>query len=60
MANTKILDKSKKSNIKCEHCIHYGQRQNTDINGNFIMPYFCKLTNESKHYWNRCKQFEWK
>ena len=60
MANTKILDKSKKSNIKCEHCIHYEQRQSVDVNSNFIMPYFCKLTNIEKNYWNRCKQFEWK
>jgi DTW domain-containing protein YfiP len=51
--NTKPLDKTKKSNIKCEHCRFWRNHC------------YCKNTT-SKHYeaqrnyWNRCKQFEWK
>lgn len=43
------IDKTKKSNIKCEHCEHWGgwKRQVCDISG------------EAKYYYNRCKKFEW-
>ena len=43
------IDKSKKSNIKCEHCSHW------------TGWYFdkCKLTDETKMYYQRCKRFEW-
>lgn len=48
------LDKSKKSNIKCEHCKYmieagfYGEK-----------PYLCDLNSKPINYWNRCKDFEW-
>lgn len=58
--NNRPLDKSKKSNIKCEHCVNYGIRPNLVDKGGFQNPYYCKLTDHGKHYWNRCKQFEWK
>ena len=46
--NTKPIDKSKKSNIKCEHCNNWDRKH-----------CICTLTNENKNYWNRCKSFEW-
>ena len=46
--NNKPVDRTKKSNIKCEHCKHWDKKQSV-----------CTLTNEHKNYWNRCKQFEW-
>ena len=42
----KEIDKTKKSNIKCEHCEHYCDDM-------------CILISKPKHYWNRCKSFEW-
>lgn len=51
----KNVDVSKRSNIKCEHCEHYGQPK-----GNLYDDCFCKISGEKKNYWNRCKQFEWK
>ena len=47
----KPIDKSKKSNIKCEHCKHC-DRSNKDYD-------FCTISQTKKHYWNRCKKFEW-
>lgn len=47
----KTVDKTKKSNIKCEHCHYYDK----DIS-------FCCNVNsprENVNYWNRCKFFEW-
>ena len=41
------VDKSKKSNIKCEHCRFYDKG-------------YCSLSKQDKHYWNRCKDFSWK
>lgn len=45
------VDKTKKSNIKCEHCLfadcdEYGK-------------YWCSLHEMPKNYWNRCKEFMW-
>lgn len=47
--NNKPVDKTKKSNIKCEHCQHWDR-----ITG------ICSSQNATKNYWNRCKQFEWR
>lgn len=51
------VDKTKKSNIKCEHCKHIIQR-------GVVLPgqknYLCALTVKQTNYWNRCKKFEWK
>lgn len=48
MPNNRPVDKTKKSNIKCEHCKHWDEPMSD-----------CKLTNKFKWYYNRCKQFEW-
>ncbi len=58
------LDKTKKSNIKCEHCKHYGNTENRKMvynKGYFIWEELptCDLSGDAKHYWNRCKRFEW-
>ena len=50
-----LIDKDKKSNIKCEHCGHY-----VEPNGNPYENCQCGLTGQPKNYWNRCKQFEWR
>lgn len=44
----RAVDKTKKSNIKCEHCKYFSSDKTT-----------CLLLNERKYYWNRCKKFEW-
>ena len=45
----KPVDKTKKSNIKCEHCDHFA--------GMGISK--CDFTGEKKYYYQRCKKFEW-
>lgn len=50
----RTVDKSKKSNIKCEHCKHFC----TDID-KWETTTYCGITGAFKYYWNRCKQFEW-
>ena len=47
----RVVDKTKKSNIKCEHCKFY----NHDI-------WCCqriKNVNLSIQYWKKCDKFEW-
>lgn len=59
--NKRPLDKTKKSNIKCEHCKHYDKEHTKPawcFNHIEDIP-TCDITGEAKHYWNRCKQFEW-
>lgn len=46
------VDRSKKSNIKCEHCRFWSGRP-SETNQ------VCLKKNETKNYWNRCKEFEW-
>jgi hypothetical protein len=46
--NTRPVDITKKSNIKCEHCRHYERDYPR-----------CGLTHELKLYYHRCKKFEW-
>ena len=48
----RTVDKTKKSNIKCEHCEHWIHADNKDFQ-------YCSLTGVAKNYWNRCKGFEW-
>ena len=57
--NTKPLDKSKKANIKCEHCKWWYNRKSNGDN-----EYFCHNPVSARYkmetnYWNRCKSFEW-
>lgn len=54
--NERPIDRSKKSNIYCSHCDHFAP----STPGYWFKQDKCKITGESKHYWNRCKRFEWK
>lgn len=51
MADVRLIDKSNKRNIYCDHCEHYER---------FGENPRCKLTGEVKWYYNRCKRFEWR
>ena len=51
--NKKPVDKTKKSNIKCEHCKHF-MRSRTPYG-----PSLCALDGRERNYWNRCMKFEW-
>ena len=50
--NTRKVDKTKKSNIKCEHC----ESWNFDDKKN---EGWCSTHQKPKNYWNRCKDFIW-
>lgn len=57
MANTKPVDKTKKSNVKCEHCKWWQLHKS-------IYTKKCRNKRSPKHdmetnYWNRCKCFDW-
>ena len=56
--NTKPVDKSKKSNIKCEHCEHWDKDEQTYTSKLGYLP-TCAVSGEPKCYYNRCKNFEW-
>ena len=47
-----VIDKTKKSNIKCEHC-------EFAIDGTCLNSLSPKY-NSPINYWNRCKGFKWK
>lgn len=49
--NKRKVDKTKKSNIKCEHCL-YADKDNK-------LGYWCVLQEKPKNYYNRCKLFKW-
>lgn len=51
----RTVDKTKKANMKCEHCEHLNC-PNKNVYDNCT----CKLTGTPKHYWNRCKHFAWR
>ena len=44
----RTVDKTKKSNIKCEHC------ENFDASSGI-----CSAHNAKRNYWNRCAEFNW-
>lgn len=46
--NKRPIDRTKKSNIKCEHCKHW----NRDTQK-------CQVQDIYKAYWCRCSGFEW-
>ncbi len=46
--NTKPVDITKKSNIKCDHCIACDKSPK---------GYWCALHEKEVNYWNRCKFF---
>lgn len=45
------VDKTKKSNIKCEHCEAFDNDK--ELGG------WCCIHEKPKNYWNRCKNFIW-
>lgn len=49
VSNTRKVDRSKKSNIKCEHCKFWDKETMK-----------CLRYSIPKKYWNRCKDFEWR
>ena len=54
------IDKTKKSNIKCEHCKYWCESSYPD--GEKFYECLCLQSENYKritHYYNRCKQFEW-
>lgn len=48
---SKPIDKSKKANIKCEHCEHFDRTWGFCTNELVDKP--------NINYWNRCKRFRW-
>lgn len=52
--NKRPIDKTKKSNIKCEHCLYYDKPTEC-----WKKPHCCLHVKEV-NYWNRCKQFKWR
>lgn len=62
--NNKEIDKTKKSNIKCEHCKYW---QDKDV-GDGWRPHYLKCCccadsikfDKPTNYYNRCKCFDWK
>ncbi|MDD5017172.1 MAG: hypothetical protein PHO15_03620 [Eubacteriales bacterium] len=57
----KPVDKTKKSNNTCEHCVH-GQETvevKDRVYGVLVEKQKCALTGMLKYYWNRCKSFKW-
>lgn len=48
--NTKPVDITKKSNIKCEHCRACDKSPK---------GYWCALHEKEVNYWNRCKFFKY-
>ena len=62
--NKRPIDRTKKSNIKCEHCKYWDKTKEVSIpcsEYSFIskVGYMCLKQGEIKNYYNRCKQFEW-
>lgn len=51
----RTVDKTKKANMKCEHCKHFDTHEKTIYDAAN-----CILTGEPKKYWNQCKGFEWR
>ena len=47
------IDRSKKSNIKCKHCLYCDEPME------YFEKYHCCLHAKEVNYWNRCKDFKW-
>lgn len=52
----RTVDVTKKSNIKCEHCEHWGE----EYQGFIDYLRICNKSGQPKHYYQRCKQFVWR
>lgn len=55
----RTIDRSKNSNIKCEHCQFFGH-VHVDGHSCTYDGDICRRTMGTKNYWNRCKDFEWR
>lgn len=55
--NKKPVDKTKKSNIKCEHCGYCSRNKNNDRFNEHVL--WCSINQKEVNYWNRCKSFDW-
>lgn len=51
-----MIDKTKKSNRKCENCEHW---KDYKLDKYGMMGSKCEITNEPKYYYQKCKNFEW-
>ena len=49
------VDRTKKSNIKCEHCRFW-----SEPNDGFKSKSVCFKTAKMTNYWIKCKEFDWK
>jgi hypothetical protein len=49
----RTVDRTKKSNIKCEHCKYYTRNEYSRC----VHP---SKTGTFMNYWQRCKMFEWR
>ena len=54
--NCRPINKSNPKNIYCDHCEHYSFKWNHGTCKCEQSKHFTK----PRHYWNRCKCFEWK
>ena len=45
----RAIDKSKKGNVRCEHCQNWSG----------FPDEVCKLTGEQARYWKKCPLFQW-
>lgn len=57
--NKRPIDRSKKSNIKCDHC-KYWTGYETIYSNAYCLNENSPRNQDVANYWNRCKCFEWK
>ena len=58
----RTIDKTKKSNIKCEHCKFFIEDTNSSYGfkkDKCTNPDSPKCGTGTVNYWNRCKCFDW-
>lgn len=64
MKKSRPIDRTKKSNIKCEHCKYWSKNVKVK-SGEYSYEYIvCDNADSPKHdeatwYYQRCKSFEW-
>lgn len=57
--NNRPIDRTKKSNIKCEHCKYWDKtKEDHDWSGKYLGN-ICTKHNYPRYYYNRCKCFDW-
>lgn len=59
--NKRPIDRTKKSNIKCEHCKYWDTTDTCASLGYcYFVGYMCSKHHEPKQYYQQCNEFEWK